>query len=698
MKKLALFCVIACLFAAVSEATIIDPRYSNTIAEMTAQITNVMATGNIVGLSIALVDSNQIVWAQGFGYADRENQILATEDTVYRIGSVSKVFTTIAALQLWEQSKFALDDPLANYISGFAMLPRFTNTAPVTVRTLMCHISGIPGDLFNGGDTVVPWNGYDAWCTNYIQHDYPTYPVNYVMMYDNSAYSFLGSLIEVLTGTNIVTYAQPAIFAPMGMTNTSYINDRASYSNLLSRNYLNGVLYPDESLNAYEAGSVYSSAADMTKLIKLVLEYGNVDGNQIIASNTLTTMLEPQATNVTIQLNSSNATQLALGWDSTTDVQLNYAGRLCRKNGGTTFFASLVEVLRDQSLGVIIVQNSQPPNVVDSLGRNALKLAVLEKTSLHWPTNEYSFPSSPVTNIPDGELQNYAGIYAANLGYDRISVTNGTLTWVIGENLPTQNTYSNLEPHENGYFYSADMPELQITFTNIDTNMFLTVRIAEWSTGTYTFVDQKYNPVAISSNWLARTTNSWVIDDLFPTDIGWYLTSENFALGFLVTNDLMLASFAATKLMCPSNDSLAFAQGLYNRSASSLFATNVNGSERLYFAGFRFRAIDSVPSISVNVLTNGVLEPRITTWYAFTTTASNHYRVALSAPTNVFMNVLDGELNNLGRATSRAFYLFSASNTTYYIGISSTNAEEFQLYINRIADWIPAVTFLVESH
>ncbi len=126
-------------------------NYTNTIALATQWIEDQMASNGTVGLSVALVDGQGIAWAQGFGYADRENDIPVTTDTVFRIGSVSKMFTTTAAMQYHDQGKLGLDDSVTNYLPGLRLLDRggFPGTEAISVRDLLNHHSGLPGNLFN---------------------------------------------------------------------------------------------------------------------------------------------------------------------------------------------------------------------------------------------------------------------------------------------------------------------------------------------------------------------------------------------------------------------------------------------------------------------------------------------------------------------------------------------------------------------
>ena len=92
-------------------------------------------------LSIALVDDQRIVWARGFGFADPGRKTPATAETVYRVGSVSKLFTDLAVMQLVEQGKLDLDTPVTRYVPEFA--PRNPYGTAITLRQLMSHRSGL---------------------------------------------------------------------------------------------------------------------------------------------------------------------------------------------------------------------------------------------------------------------------------------------------------------------------------------------------------------------------------------------------------------------------------------------------------------------------------------------------------------------------------------------------------------------------
>ena len=115
--------------------------YAAAVATLEQFITHEMADKELPALSIALVDDQQVVWAKGLGFADAKRKVPATAETVYRVGSVSKLFTDIAVMQLVEQRKLDLDAPVTRYLPEFS--PRNPFGKPITLRQLMSHRSGL---------------------------------------------------------------------------------------------------------------------------------------------------------------------------------------------------------------------------------------------------------------------------------------------------------------------------------------------------------------------------------------------------------------------------------------------------------------------------------------------------------------------------------------------------------------------------
>ena len=116
-------------------------NYAAVIKKLDAAIRYEVEQKQLPAFSISLVDQDQVVWAEGFGFQDADKKVPATAETVYRVGSISKLFTDITVMQLVESGKIDLDAPLQNYLPNFT--PRNPYGIPITLRQMMSHRSGL---------------------------------------------------------------------------------------------------------------------------------------------------------------------------------------------------------------------------------------------------------------------------------------------------------------------------------------------------------------------------------------------------------------------------------------------------------------------------------------------------------------------------------------------------------------------------
>src|SRR3712207_103999 len=122
------------------DSVVAEPRYAAAAAALERFITHEMADKRLPALSISLVDDQRVVWARGFGFSHPRDSVRATARTVYRVGSVSKLFTDIGVMQLVERGTLDLDAPVTRYLPDFR--PRGA-AVPITLRQLMSHRAGL---------------------------------------------------------------------------------------------------------------------------------------------------------------------------------------------------------------------------------------------------------------------------------------------------------------------------------------------------------------------------------------------------------------------------------------------------------------------------------------------------------------------------------------------------------------------------
>ena len=212
---------LALLPRAAASQTAVDPRgrYAEVAGALTPTIERLRAQHGIPAISLALVDGSRIVWARGFGWADSAAGVAADAATVYRVGSVSKLFTDMAVMQLVERRELALDAPVRRY------LPDFQPTNPfggeITLRELTSHRSGLTREPPVGHyfDDTQPTLAATVASLNGTKLVYP--PATHTK-YSNAGVAVLGYVLERTRGEPFGDYLQHTVLEPMGMSQSAF--------------------------------------------------------------------------------------------------------------------------------------------------------------------------------------------------------------------------------------------------------------------------------------------------------------------------------------------------------------------------------------------------------------------------------------------------------------------------------------------
>ncbi|MFH1968736.1 MAG: serine hydrolase [Verrucomicrobiota bacterium] len=667
-----------------THGAVTDPRYTNTIAQMTAYITNQMVFNNIPGLSIALVDDQTVVWATGFGSADREGGVTADADTVYHIGSCSKAFLGTAYMQLLDQGQVDIETNLTHYMPEFSMLSRFTNSGPVTIRSLLNHHSGLPGDFFNGTFTSQARGDYVEWLIRYLQGDYAFAPVNERYYYCNTGFVLLSEVVRRITGTSFAAATDALLFTPLGMDASSFLPDKPAIVSRLAASYnTSGELQPPEMVQVLGSGSMYSSANDLTKYIQMILADGQFGGQSLVSSNGIDIMTAPQLTN--LPLNVSDDPQ-GLGWDNVSDQRLRYAGNVFWKDGGTLCHSAFLAISRDLKLGMAVIQNTAGSQC-DTIGIQALQWAILDKTTTnHWPTNTFVPTPSPVTNLPQDELNALAGLYVGSAGYHKIAAETDALTVTLNAHSDTPTIFSNLAPRANGWFSTTNSQDIQFAFTNLAGHDMLVIHQVNGAFEVVGALGERYVPATLSAAWGGRTNRVYRMVDLHPGDYFWYPGQPGAKTLRFTTKDgaLMTSWMLGVYVIEPqTNDNLAFQWGTHYRKGGAVQVTTTNGFELLQYSSYRFLDEAAIPTLPVSTVINGSIPfANGTQWYWFTGHTGTTYRARLTAPNqNYFARITDREGIVLGSGTNGPATLTCTSNGTYAIAVSATNSFAFSLIV-----------------
>lgn len=217
----------------------------------------------VPGLSIAVARGSDVLLARGYGFADVDQRVPATAETVYRIGSVTKQFTAAAIMQLVEQGKVRLNDPITRYLPEFPMQGH-----TVTVRHLLQHTSGVKSYTSLGPR----WQArmHEDLAPAELVALFQDEPFEFVpgerWSYSNSGYFLLGLIVERASGQSYADYVREHLFQPLGLTQTRYCPNAAGGD--MAEGYMRGIAGPVRALDIsmthpYAAGALCSTVTDL---------------------------------------------------------------------------------------------------------------------------------------------------------------------------------------------------------------------------------------------------------------------------------------------------------------------------------------------------------------------------------------------------------------------------------------------------
>jgi len=238
-------------------------------------------------LSLAIIDDGRIVYSRGYGFSDIQNAKPASDQTVYRIGSATKTFSSLATLQLVEAGKLNLETPVKDLLQGWEPANYSALTSPPRLKHILSHTAGFPGDLYNGFFANNPPD--HTWTIEALNKGLQPLDPNDLFLYSNVAYGLLEGVIERSADLPYETYLKQHIFEPLSMGNT-WITPPQHGPNNLAQAYLKGKLVNEPLIRDVSAGLIHSSVLDMADFMLMLLDSGRFQDNQIISYNSLSLM------------------------------------------------------------------------------------------------------------------------------------------------------------------------------------------------------------------------------------------------------------------------------------------------------------------------------------------------------------------------------------------------------------------------
>jgi CubicO group peptidase (beta-lactamase class C family) len=356
----------------------------------------------VAGGAISIVKDGEMFLAEGFGYANLANNVLVSaNETLFRVGSISKTVIATAVLQLVEDGLLDLNADINSYLTTFKIPDTFKD--PITLIDLLTHTAGFESTSYLSTSTdpsEIPS------LEEVLNDSMPNRirPVGEASSYSNYGAALAGYIVEQISGTSFETYVEENILAPLGMNHSTFNQPLSTHllSNLSTSFGVNLAPAPFQYITLYPGDSLSSTPTDMAKFMIALLDNGSGVGNSILEYESILNMREghfkwhPSVSGVTLGMyHMDNLNQSIIG-----------------HTGNINYFNSHMALIPDENIGVFITSNTQ--NSLNAIGY--LFYSLLNEYYPYTYVNSTDAIIEPMDNHRS-RVSRYTGSYIFNQRY-----------------------------------------------------------------------------------------------------------------------------------------------------------------------------------------------------------------------------------------------------------------------------------------
>ncbi|HSH52111.1 MAG TPA: serine hydrolase domain-containing protein [Bacteroidales bacterium] len=304
---------------------------------------------NLFNGSVIVSENGNVIYKNGFGFANFELNINNKPDTKFKIGSCTKQFTAALIMILNEEGKLSLDDKISNYIPEYPI----DKGSKITIHNLLSHSSGIPEyfSLPDMDNILLTENNPDEFIKQFWNLDLEFEPGT-KLKYSNSGYFVLGKIIENVTNQSYSQVLQEKIFSPLEMLNSGVVQEdivinNKAYGYIKAQDTLKVAPYINAS-GAFSAGAIYSTVEDLFKWQNALQSY------TILKKESLEKMLKPNFSRYGYGFGILNLT-----------LENNKTITLYGHEGEISGFRSLIHFFKEDNSSIILLDNNQNTNLYE---------------------------------------------------------------------------------------------------------------------------------------------------------------------------------------------------------------------------------------------------------------------------------------------------------------------------------------------
>ena len=455
-----LCCVLVTTLAFGAEASKKNP-YESAIAIARNEIWQAINSGKCGSATAAIMVDGKVVYAEGFGMANREKSIPVTTATLFNIGSISKVYVATAIMLLVDEGKVSLDKPVTDYLPEFKMAD--DRYKKITVRMLLNHVSGLPGTEGSNSfgfkyDDKVKQETINTLARAHLKH-----APGAMAVYCNDGFTLAEMIVERVSKRKYMDFLEKRMFKPLGLKNTGIgVGEINSKPVALYYDPKTGEMHPTETLSVLGAGGLSSTAEELCLFADAFSAAG-----KLLKKDSLAEMRKAQPSAFRGTLKNSTIS-LGLGWDLTGLPRYDAAGiQLLGKSGGTGNYSSMVYTVPDRRISVAVIAAGR--------GSNAMKIALDVMDAVL--VEKKLVPKEGKTILIPPQAQKLPQDYASFSGYYASDTKFGQVVFDEEKNIATLFMFKEKEKvpamtlvYNNGYYYDAEGSRSY--FANIGTESY----------------------------------------------------------------------------------------------------------------------------------------------------------------------------------------------------------------------------------
>jgi len=329
------------------------------LPEIDSLISAELARRPVGSVTAGVVDGKELIWSKSYGHADMEKKIPANGDTVYRIGSITKMFTALMLEQLVDTGKVHLSDPVEKYFPEIkAVQGRYPDAPPITLIQLATHTSGLGREPDNTETYVTgAVSDWEKTLIAALPHTHYIFEPGTRFSYSNIGYAILGAALSRAAGEPYIAYVPKHIFQPLGMTHSALERNAEMLPHLSKGYQVMGARdavdsetpqRENETGRGYKVpnGAIYSTVGDLARFASFLMDQGP-------ESVLKTASLEAFQTQMIVPANVALTSGYGIGFD--VERRDNYIA--FEHGGAVAGYTSMLIINRAKGIGVIVLSN-----------------------------------------------------------------------------------------------------------------------------------------------------------------------------------------------------------------------------------------------------------------------------------------------------------------------------------------------------